>query len=53
MLILGSLDEDPPVRPSMHINLESKASWYEILDDLPRFKALPPSAEEILASSRG
>jgi hypothetical protein len=42
MLVVGSLDEDPPVSPSMHVNIESKAGWYEILDDLPCFPGLPP-----------
>ena len=51
MLVVGSLHEDPPVRPSMHLNVESKAGWYEILDGLPCFDALPPSAEEALASA--
>jgi hypothetical protein len=38
-----SLDEEPTIAPAMHFNLESKAPWYELLDDAPRFDAFPPS----------
>ena len=37
----GCLDEDPGIRPSAHIFATSKASWYEITDDLPKFDAYP------------
>ena len=26
----------------MHFNVESKAPWFEIRDDAPRFDAFPP-----------
>jgi hypothetical protein len=29
------------MKPSMHIFVGSKASWYEILDDLPQFDGFP------------
>ena len=51
-LVVGSLDEDPARGPIMHLNLESKASWFEILDDLPRHDALPPGAAEQTRRSR-
>jgi hypothetical protein len=38
---LGSLDEDPGVRPSAHIFVGSKAPWFEITDQLPQFKEFP------------
>ena len=47
-LVVATLDDDRDVQPAMHINLESKASWYEIRDDLPRFEGLPPGAEQAL-----
>ena len=47
-LVIASLDEEPERGPAMHINLESKAGWYEILDDLPQYEALPPGAERAL-----
>jgi hypothetical protein len=39
-LPLGTLDEDPGVRPSAHIFVASKAPWFEITDGLPRFAEL-------------
>lgn len=35
-LALGTLDDDPGVRPSMHIFAASKAPWFEITDGLPQ-----------------
>lgn len=37
----GLLDGDPGIRPAAHIFDASKAPWYEIPDDLPRFDAFP------------
>ena len=48
VLVVGSLDEDPPQAPVMHINVESKAAWYEILDGKPQHESLPPEAESAL-----
>ena len=44
MVPAGSLDQDPGVRPQAHIFVASKASWYEIADDLPQFDGAPPGA---------
>ena len=33
---LGTLDDDPGVRPAFHYAVESKAAWFEITDTLPR-----------------
>jgi hypothetical protein len=38
----GTLDDDPGVRPVVHIFTGSKAAWYEIRDDLPQFQEFPP-----------
>jgi hypothetical protein len=38
----GSLDDDPTIRPLVHIHTASKAPWYEISDALPQFPAFPP-----------
>jgi hypothetical protein len=38
----GSLDVDPGIRPSGHIFVGSKAEWYEITGELPRYDELPP-----------
>lgn len=44
----GTLDDDPGVRPIVHIHVASKAPWFEITDGLPQFGAFPP--EEFWAS---
>jgi len=33
---LGSLQDDPTIRPAGHIFVGSKAPWFEITDDLPQ-----------------
>jgi hypothetical protein len=38
----GNLEGDPGARPRAHIFVASKAPWYEIADDLPRFDGYPP-----------
>ena len=47
-LIVASLDQEPPAGPVAHLNLESKAGWYEILDDCPQFQTLPESVRKML-----
>ena len=34
---LGSLVDEPSLRPTKHIFVGSKAPWFEITDDLPQF----------------
>jgi len=38
---MGTLRDEPAIRPSMHIFVGSKAAWYEIADDLPQHAGLP------------
>jgi hypothetical protein len=33
---LGSLRDEPSIRPTRHIFVGSKAPWFEITDDLPQ-----------------
>ena len=40
-LALGTLDDDPGVRPAMHIHIESKAPWLDINDGLPQHVGHP------------
>ena len=40
-LALGTLDDDPGVRPPMHIHIESKVPWLEINDGLPQHVGHP------------
>jgi hypothetical protein len=42
---VASLDEDLDQAPWAHVNLENKASWFTIADDLPQFEAYPDLAE--------
>lgn len=38
----GLLDDDPGVRPALHMFVGSKAPWWEISDALPRFDEWVP-----------
>ena len=42
MLMVSSLDEQPETEPALHVNIESKAPWYVIRDDAPRYDGFPP-----------
>ncbi|ALM86000.1 GFA family protein [Bordetella sp. N] len=37
-LALGSLDDDPGLRPECHVYVGSKAPWHEIADTLPQHR---------------
>ena len=37
----GTLIDEPTLKPMAHIFVGSKASWYEILDDLPQYDESP------------
>jgi len=39
---LGTLVDEPSIRPMFHIFVGSKALWHEITDALPQFAELPP-----------
>ncbi len=41
---LGSLDDDPEIKPVDHIFVAYKAGWHDITDDLPQFPEGPPPA---------
>ena len=40
-IALGTLDDDPGVRPIMHIFTGSKAAWYDIADELAQHEDWP------------
>lgn len=42
MLPAGAIDTPLPRLPAAHLCVGSKAAWYEIGDEWPRFDALPP-----------
>lgn len=39
---MGTLTDDPGIRPIMHVQVASKAPWYSITDTLPQFPEMPP-----------
>ncbi len=41
-LVAGTLDDDPRLKPKFHIFFESKASWHEVHDTLPKYPGFPP-----------
>jgi hypothetical protein len=41
----GLLDEDPGVRPLLHVFTSSKAPWWDITDDLPQHEKWVPGYE--------
>jgi hypothetical protein len=43
-LALGTLDDDPGIKPKCHIFVGSKAPWFDITDDLPQFPERPTKA---------
>lgn len=40
---VGTLDDDPGMRPERHIFTGSRAPWFEIADRLPQHEEYPPS----------
>ena len=40
----GALNEDPQIKPTLHVFVGNKAPWYEITDSLPQYEELPPRA---------
>ena len=38
----GLLDDDPGVKPALHMFVDSKAPWWEITDDAPQFEEWVP-----------
>jgi hypothetical protein len=47
-LPLGTLDDDPGIRPALHVFVNSKAPWHDITDNLPQFAKLPQDAHQLL-----
>jgi len=52
-LVITSLAQEPTVRPVAHMNVESKAPWYEILDDCTQFASFPPGIEDAMRGMKG
>ncbi|HXW82776.1 MAG TPA: GFA family protein [Candidatus Binataceae bacterium] len=41
-IAMGTLVDDPMIRPTMHIFVGSKAPWFTITDTLPQYEEFPP-----------
>ena len=39
---MGTLADEPSIRPQRHIFVGSKAPWFTITDDLPQHECFPP-----------
>lgn len=48
----GNFDGDPGIRPEAHYFVASKAPWFVLADDLPRFDAHPPGVEASVFADR-
>ena len=49
---MGTLVDDPAIRPSKHIFVGSKAPWFTITDDLPQYAAHAEAAASAAARHR-
>jgi hypothetical protein len=46
-LPLGALDDDPRIRPKLHMHVAtSKAPWFTITDDLPQIRGQASASAE-------
>lgn len=41
---MGTLDEDPQIKPCVQIFVADKAPWFDITDSLPQYPKMPDSA---------
>jgi len=39
---MGTLVDDPQIRPMAHFHVASKAAWHTITDAMPQFAEFPP-----------
>jgi hypothetical protein len=47
----GLLDDDPKIRPALHVFVASKVAWWEIADNLPKFDKWVPGYKPEWAGS--
>jgi hypothetical protein len=47
-LPLGALDDDPLVKPMLHVFVPNKAPWHDITDGLPQFEELPEDVLQLV-----
>ena len=46
VVALGTLDNDPCVRPSRNVFVGSKAPWHQVDEKIPSYKVYPGSGDE-------
>ena len=46
VVAMGSLDDEPVVRPGRHVFVASRAPWYDIADALPQYRIHPGAEPE-------
>jgi hypothetical protein len=46
VVALGTLDNDPRVRPSRNVFVGSKAPWHQVDEKIPSYKVYPGSGDE-------
>ena len=51
-LIVSTLDDDSHSGPVLHLNVESKANWHAVTDELPQYQSFSPEVIEYLRSVR-
>jgi len=51
-LIVSTLDDPSLAGPVLHLNVESKAPWHEIVDELPQFEDFSSQVIEELERNR-
>jgi hypothetical protein len=49
-LMVATLDPEPGPLPFIHVNVESKANWFEILDDRPQYPGFPEVESDVVES---
>jgi hypothetical protein len=52
-LPLGTLDDDPGVRASAHVFVDSKAPWFDITDNLPQLTEEQVRSAGLVAKEKG
>ncbi len=51
ILMVASLDSQPTFTPAIHMNVESMAPWYRILDERLQYQGFPPDIEAALKAT--
>lgn len=50
---LGCLDQPARVAPTLHIHTSSQVPWFEIADNLPRYRDSAPDIDRLWSEAKG